>query len=143
MPALNTNMKRSLLFLTTCLLAFGCADKKAQEQKLRDSVMDMHERVMGEDEDVLKNKSNLDTLIKISADKMIKDSAKSFIDKLMMADSDMSTWMHNFEPDQTNKSHEQIMSYFGNQKRQITHIDSEMGALISQSAAYLAKHAKK
>src|ERR1700753_2287804 len=136
-------MRKTIFFLMVGALAFGCADKKAQEQSLRDSVVDVHERVMGEDEKMLADKSALDTLIKQTADKLVKDSAKIYSDKLALADSDMMTWMHNFNPDQSNQPHDAVMSYFGKQKRQIVHIDSQMTGLLKETSAYLDKTKKK
>ena len=38
----------------------------------------------------------------------------------------MSDWMHKFNPEQTGKSHDEIMTYLDAQKKQITAIDSQM-----------------
>ena len=132
-------MKKLLPALATGLFLFGCADKKAQENALRDSVMTVHEKVMNADEQLLKNKTALDDVIKQTPNGAFNDSAKIYQDKVVMADSAMDVWMHNFNPDMTTKTHEENMTYMAKQKRLIMQIDSQMDAAISASGKFLAK----
>jgi hypothetical protein len=54
----------------------------------------------------------------------------------------MENWMHNFEPDVTNKSHDQIIKYFNDQKKGIMSVDSQMNAAITESTKYLSNRSK-
>ena len=136
-------MKKSILSLTAGLLLFGCADKKAQEQSLLDSVIKVHEVVMGADEQLLKNKTALDSLVKINPPGSANDSAKLVLDKVVMADSAMDTWMHNFNPDLAAKPHDENMSYLAKQKKLIMQVDSQMKAALNVSGEFIAKTKKK
>src|SRR5690348_2592786 len=104
-------MKKVLVIAVMGVVFFGCADKKAQEQKLLDSVGSMHEKLMGLDDELDKNQSQLDTLIKQLKPGAAMDSAKMYRDKVVMGDSVMMTWMHGFHPDSNFKSHEEAMNY--------------------------------
>src|ERR1700753_3786296 len=132
-------MKKILIALAAGLLLFGCADKKAQEQSLLDSVIKVHEVVMGADEQLLKNKTALDSLVKINP----TDSAKLILNKVIMADSAMDVWMHNFNSDLTNKPHDENMTYLSKQKKLIMQIDSQMSAALDASGKFIAKTKSK
>lgn len=136
-------MKKLFVLAAICLVFFACSDKKAQEEKLLDSVGSVHEKLMGLDDQLDKNKSSLDALIKqLPAGAQI-DSAKAYRDKVMIADSVMMTWMHGFQPDSTFKSEEEKMNYLHTQKTLIMHIDSQMNEAFKTSSDYLAKNKKK
>jgi hypothetical protein len=62
--------------------------------------------------------------------------------KLAAAEEAMENWMHNFEPDVTNKSHDQIIKYFSDQKKGIMSVDSQMNAAITESTKYLSNRSK-
>ena len=94
---------------------------------------------MDADEQLMKNKMLLDSMVKHNSTGDIKDSVYRHLDKLNLADSAMSDWMHKFNPDQTGKSHEETMAYLGAQKKQIAAIDSQLNAAIASSNKYLIK----
>ena|ERR1700724_1453589 len=131
-------MKRTIIIALTALVFSACADKKAQEKAVLDSVMQIHDKVMGADEQLMKNKMLLDSAGKINSAKEIKDSVFMYLSKINVTDNIMGEWMHKFDPDHTGKSHEEIMTYFEDQKRQIMSIDSQLNSVVSQSGKYLS-----
>jgi hypothetical protein len=132
-------MKKILLLAAAGLVLFGCADKKAQEQSLRDSVIAIHEKVMGEDEKLENNKTALGAFLKANPAGPMADSTNFLANKLTLADSAMMIWMHDFNPDLTNKPHDENMAYLGKQKKLVMQIDSQMNAAIAASDKFIAK----
>jgi|SRR6185503_1153661 len=131
-------MKKLLLPLAAGLILFGCADKKAQEKALTDSVMTVHEKVMDEDGKLEDGRTALNAFIKSNAASPLADSARLYLNNLSLADTAMMIWMHGFNPELT-KSHEENMAYMGKQKKLIMHIDSQMSAAVAASAKFIAK----
>jgi hypothetical protein len=132
-------MKKLLLLPAVCLVLFGCADKKAQEQSLMDSVIAVHQKDMGTDEQLLKNKSVLDSVAKKTPAGALNDSIKMVLDKVILADSAMDTWMHGFNPDLTTKPHDANMTYLAKQKKLIMQVDSQLNAALGVSTKFIAK----
>ena len=125
-----------------CLALFGCSDNKTQEKALLDSVIKIHDKVMGNDDRLMKNKMQLDTLLKTKLTGVPDTAtAKAMLMGLNIqltdAEDAMEKWMEKFDPDQKGKSHQDIMNYFSAQKTQITTIDSAMNAAITASNKYL------
>lgn len=126
---------------TAALIAFiltGCTDKKAQKQAALDDVIKIHDKVMGADEHLMKNKMQLDSLLKLP-NLQAKDTAALLRSNLNTADSVMENWMHKFDPDYKGKSDDETLAYFTDQKKQIAAVDSELDKAISASDKYLKK----
>jgi hypothetical protein len=135
-------MKKIVIAIFIGFTILGCTDKKAQEKAILDEVLKVHDKVMDADEQLMKNKMQLDTLVKNStAD--VKDSAAFYLKLLNNADTSMEDWMHKFNPDQTGKSHYEIMTYFDAQKKQIVAIDSQLNVAVTESNKYLLKAKSK
>jgi len=132
-------MKKIILPVIAGLMISGCADNKAQEKAVKDSVIAMHEKVMGNDELLLKNKTLLDSMVKKDTTALLKDSVSRYLSEVTNADSAMDTWMHNFDPDMTGKLPVERMIYLHSQKKSITKVDSEINAALSSSDQYLKK----
>lgn len=121
-------------------LAFlcSCADNKATEKSVLDSVIAIHDKVMGVDDHLEHNTLQLDSLVKrrhSDADKRVTDS---ILDKSLHDAGDaMEAWMHNFKYDQSTMSHQEVLRYLRSQKKQITAIDSQVNAAIDASDKYL------
>jgi hypothetical protein len=131
-------MKRTIIIVLATLVFSACADKKAQEKAVLDSVMQIHDKVMGADEQLMKNKMLLDSAGKINAAKEIKDSIFMYLSKINVTDNVMGEWMHKFDPDHTGKSHEETMTYLEYQKKQIMAIDSQLNSVVNSSGKYLS-----
>jgi|SRR5665213_1685146 len=126
---------------TVALIAFiltGCTDKKTQKQSALDEVIKIHDKVMGADEHLMKNKMLLDSMLKLPS-LPAKDTAALLRSDLNTADSAMENWMHKFDPDYQGKSDDETVTYFNDQKKQIAAIDSELNKLIAASDKYLQK----
>lgn len=131
----------------------ACKDPKKEEKALESQVMNLHEKVMTDGETAMQNKMKLDTLI------LKKDSIKTVFPNLdtsaenknmrnlssqiSKADDNMSDWMHNYNPDFTGKSHQQIMDYLDQQKKQVTQINMQYKNVIRASNQYLLKFKSK
>jgi hypothetical protein len=132
-------MKKIVIAIFIGFTILGCTDKKAQEKVLLDEVIKVHDKVMDADEQLMKNKMLLDSMAKHNSTGDIKDSVYRHLGKLNLADSVMSDWMHKFNPDQTGKSHDETMAYFGTQKKLIMSIDSQLNMAVAESNKYLTK----
>lgn len=134
--------KLSILFFISLLLV-ACSDDKKQEKELLDNILKVHDKLMNKDESLMKNKMQLDSLLKLP----VKDSAEKTIMKaielkLTKAEESMENWMQKFEPDVSNKSHEQIINYYNEQKKGILTVDSLMNSAVSESTKYLSVKSK-
>lgn len=136
-------MKKLLVTAFIGLTLSACSDTKKQEKDLLDNILKAHDKVMGHDEALMKNKMVLDSLLKMPAkDTAEKVKMKAIDLKLKAAEESMENWMHNFEPDLTNKSHDEIMKYYDSQKKAINSVDSMMNAAIGESNKYLSNRKK-
>jgi hypothetical protein len=134
----NMKMKKLSLVIIPCFILLGCADKKAQKKAALDSVINVHDKVMGADGELMKNKAELDTMIRTKK-LPAGDSAVILDNQLAAADSAMDVWMQHFDVDQKNKSEDESIAYFRAQKKQITAIDSALTKAVGESTKYLAK----
>ena len=137
-------MKRIFIVVLAGLAFSGCGDAKKQEKDLLDSVIQVHDRVMGKDDKLMHNKMKLDTLLKTKLTGVPDTAAEKAMlmglkIQLSNAEDGMENWMQKFTPDQSGKSHQDIMNYYSIQKKQITAIDSTMSAAISASNKYLSQ----
>lgn len=131
-------MKKITIVVFIGFALFGCTDKKAQKEVALDEVIKVHDKVMGADEHLMKNKMALDTLLK--KDSLPgKDKAVLLRSKLMAADSVMETWMHKFDPEYKGKSEDDVSAYMSTQKKQISAIDSQINVAIKESDQYLLR----
>ncbi|MDR3695099.1 hypothetical protein [Mucilaginibacter sp.] len=130
-------MKKIILPVFAAFIISGCADNKAQEKAALDSVLAIHEKVMGSDESLLKNKTLLDSMLKKDTTALLKDSVTRHLSEVINADSAMDNWMHNFDADMTGKLPVERMIYLRSQKKQITKVDSQINAALSSSDRYL------
>ena len=131
-------MKRTISIALIALIFSACSDKNAQEKAVLDSVMQIHDKVMGADEQLMKNKMLLDSVGKINLVKEVKDSVFMYLSKINVTDNAMGDWMHKFDPDHTGKSHEETMTYLQDQKKQIMEIDSQLNSVVKSSGKYLS-----
>ncbi len=131
-------MKKTSIALLAAFILSGCGDKRAEQKAILGDVLKVHEKVMSDDEQLTKNKMQLDTIIKENKLPRL-DSAKLLSAKLVAADSIMDKWMHDFEPDQTKKSTGDAIAYMSAQKKQIMAIDSQLSAAVKESNQYLLK----
>jgi hypothetical protein len=115
----------------------ACSNKQEEEKNQLNAILKVHDEVMGKSETAMKNKMQLDSLIKKANSNAKTDSAATLSKQLAVADSAMENWMHQFNPDYSGKSHDEIMTYLQNQRAQLLQVDTLLKAAISQSGAYL------
>jgi len=135
-------MKKTFIAALTCLVLFGCSNDKNQEKALLDSIIAIHDKVMGMDDHLMKNKMKLDTLLKTPLTGVADTAAEKrqmlgLKIQLTNAEDIMGKWMEKFEPDTKGKSHQQIMDYFSVQEAQVKGIDSAINAAVNASDNYL------
>ena len=136
-------MKKLSVIVLASLIFTACSDNKKQEKELLNNILKVHDKVMGKDEVLMKNKMALDSLLKLPAkDTAEKTNMKAVELKLKAAEEAMETWMQKFDPDVTNKPHKEIVKYYNDQKKAITSVDSLMDAAVKESNQYLANRSK-
>ncbi|MDT3405677.1 hypothetical protein [Mucilaginibacter terrae] len=127
-------------FLTTLLglslLLSACSDYKTEEKDAMNEVIKVHDEAMEKSEKVVHNNILLDSLIKTKAVDSVQASAVT--KNLSAADKAMEDWMHQFEVERDGKSHEQVMQYMANQKKQISTVNQQLDAAIKQSNQFIS-----
>jgi hypothetical protein len=137
-------MKKLLIATFIGLALSSCSDNKKQEKDLLDKLLKVHDNVMGNDDALMKNKMQLDSLLKLPAkDTAEKTNMKALALKLQAAEEGMEIWMQKFEPDVTGKSHDEVMKYYTQQKKAILSVDSLMNVAVAESNKYLSNRSKK
>lgn len=130
-------MRKTIVVLFASVILFGCNDDKKQETALLNDVIKTHDKLMADDDAIMKNKMELKSLANSKA--AIKDSVAVYSKNLDDADNMMMAWMSKFSPDFTGKTHAQIMSYLSSQKTQILKLDTQINNAIAASNKYLLK----
>jgi hypothetical protein len=116
----------------------GCANAQKEEKALQKEVLDSHDKVMGDDEQVMINKMKLDTLIlKADSLKINKQTAIALQVKLTAADNAMSDWMKNLNLDNSGKNHDDIMNYWRKQHVQVKKVDSLLVTATAEAVAFI------
>ncbi|WPV02208.1 hypothetical protein SNE26_10510 [Mucilaginibacter sp. cycad4] len=132
-------MKKHLFAAAGIALLLGCTDTKKQEKDLLNQVIAVHDKVMANDEQLMKNKMLLDSLIKQNAPNINKDSAQVYLKLVDDADNAMSDWMHKFDAENKGKSHQEIMDYLEAQKKLISKIDTQITVAVAGSTKYITQ----
>jgi hypothetical protein len=140
-------MKKLFLAAFAILALNACTNPKDEEKKALNEIIKIHDNVMGNDEHLMQNKMKLDTLSPPDkfADKYTpqqKAMMRALSLKLSGADATMEGWMNKFDPAQKGKSHEEIMAYLTDQKKQVLYVDSMVTVAVQESNDFL-KHLKK
>ena len=138
----NLPHMKKILFATLMVLTFaGCGNEKQDEKTLLDSVIKIHDKVMSNDERLMKNKMTVDTLLKtkltVADTAAVKAMLMGLNIQLTDAEDSMEKWMEKFDPEKKDKSHQDYMNYLGDQKNKIAGIDSAMNAAITASTKYM------
>ncbi len=137
-------MNKLSVILFASLVFTACTNEKKQEKELLDKILKVHDKVMGKDEALMKNKMTLDSLLKLPT----KDTAewanmKAIELKLKSAEEAMEIWMQKFDPDIINKKqHDEIVKYYNEQEKSIKSVDSLMNAAVDESTKYLSSRSK-
>lgn len=137
-------MRKSTTLIIVVAMCFLCAcnNEKDQEKVLLDEVISIHDKVMAKENNLMRNKMQLDTLLmpgKADSAYTVVDKATmgAFRSKLIAADEAMETWMQRFDPELKGKSHDEKLKYFADQKKTVLAIDSQFTITIAASDKYL------
>jgi len=133
-------MKRILAAALLSFMLYSCADTKKQEETLLNEVIAVHDKVMAKDEQIMKNKMKLDTLIKENKKPELTPVATELRTKLDSADAKMENWMHKFDAENKGKKHDEIMTYLTGQKGEIEAIDKNFDASITEASEFLKQN---
>ena len=131
-------MKHLILpaILLTSLMA--CKSPRKEELALQDSLLNFHEKVMGDDEKAVMNKMKLDSLIlKADSLKADKKQAIKISDDIAKADAAMSDWMAKLDTANFHKEHTAVIAYLTQQQQKVTLIDSMLIKATNEANAYL------
>ncbi|MES2427699.1 MAG: lipoprotein [Bacteroidota bacterium] len=130
-------MRKIFLFAFAALALSACKDSRTEEKAVLNDVIKIHDKVMGNDEQLIQNKMRLDTLLKEAKNTEAVTKIKQLISQANQADSLMENWMQKFDPDQKGKSHEEIMNYLSAQKKQVKLVDSLLKNAVNETSSYL------
>lgn len=135
-------MKNILTALLLSCLIWSCTDPKKQEKELLDKVIAVHDKVMAKESQLMKNKMQLDTMLKAVVVPDAKQSMTNMIRSLDSTDANMEDWMHKFDAENKGKSHEEIMTYLTDQQLKIDTIAKHFDAAITASDTYIKSQKK-
>ena len=124
-------------------VCMGCNNNKTEEKAALDSVIRVHDVVMGNDEQLMKIKVRLNNLAKTNPAGVTKDSADFYLTRVNAADSAMDNWMHKFDPEHRAASHKENMAYLKHEKDKIDSINKQLNIAINESEKYLTKQKEK
>ncbi|AMR32780.1 hypothetical protein A0256_15800 [Mucilaginibacter sp. PAMC 26640] len=121
-------------------LFLSCTDTKKQEKELLDQVIAVHDKVMAKESQMMENKMQLDTMLKKASVPEEKQSIAVTSASLEQTDNAMEDWMHKFDAENKGKSHEAVMAYLSDQKKQIDSIAKQFDAAIAASDNFIKVH---
>ena len=134
-------MKLYAIISTAFLLLTACTDSKKQEKDELEQVIKIHDEAMAKSEQAIKGKMLLDSLAKANSNLKNTDINK-IVSDLSTADAAMEDWMHQFNADNTGKSHEQIMQYLNDQHKKVADVNDRLKSAIEQSEKFISTHKK-
>jgi hypothetical protein len=111
--------------------------------------MKTHDALMEEMSILMKNKTALTTMManlkqlkqkntEIDTN-LLKKEVQEAQEDLVKSDDAMMTWMNNFNPDYTNKSDAEVITYLKEQKSKIDSVETSFKQSIAKSSALLIK----
>jgi hypothetical protein len=126
-----------VLSLVMLCLAWGCGEKKQDNQALYDEVMKVHDEVMPKMDDIYKLKQELKKQISDTPN-LVDEKRKSIeatILKLDSASEAMMVWMRNFNPLPDSLGEEKARGYLEDQQEKIKKVKEEMLKTIDEAKA--------
>lgn len=144
-------LKNSSLILLSVTLAFtACNNNKKEQERLQQTVIMAHDSVMADMNTLMEKKMQLNFILahldSLKTINVSLDTAKVRTDltqvktELAAADDEMMAWMHNFNPDYTGKSHDEIISYLNDQKEKISSVEKSFKKVIVKSDSVITKY---
>ncbi|HTN21169.1 MAG TPA: hypothetical protein VL125_11865 [Pelobium sp.] len=147
----NNLFKNSTLILLCLTLVFtACNNNKKEQESLQSAVIMAHDSVMADMNTLMEKKLQLNFILahldSLKTKNVSLDTAKVRTDltqvktELATADDEMMAWMHNFNPDYTGKSHDEIISYLNDQKEKISSVEKSFKRVIFKSDSVITKY---
>lgn len=144
-------MKTFLFFSIVATLIFtACQNNEDTQKALHDEVIAKHDTLMAKMDEVITNKNKLESiLVKLSSLKqqditldttLLKLEIDSSKTSLNLADDAMMSWMHNFNPDYSQKSHDEVIDYLNNEKHKIDSIKILFNSSLNYSNSLISKY---
>lgn len=132
------------------MLAFTSCSSEPDYKKVRQEVIDLHDKLMVDGEMAIRNKMALDTLSiqGLSAAKKSnptldttaeKEHIKKLVAQLKTADDNMMDWMQDFKADIEGMNNAQAVTYFQSEKIKLVKMDSLYKIALDGSKHYLQK----
>lgn len=142
-------MKQLFPILFLLALLHSACQSSPDYKDIRKEVVDIHDEAMKKTGIMVRNKMKLDTLLlrldSLKKQKPSTDTAQmrieisGLIKNLKAADDQMNDWMHEFNPDASEKSNQEAVEYFKQQLVEVKNIDSLCQSEVERSNAYLQK----
>ena len=125
---------KKLIFAMLALFAVACSNTRQEEvKKLKAEVLEVHDRVMVQRDELLKLRKDL---------REVEDSSNTTFEaaeQLSAADEAMMQWMHEFEvPEENTATPEEIISYLKSEKEKMEAIEKQSQAAIQNGEEVLA-----
>jgi uncharacterized membrane protein YcgQ (UPF0703/DUF1980 family) len=145
------SINKTLTLFTLLLINLtACVDPKAEQKKLQEEVMAVHDSLMMDMGKLSNSKEKL-SLILTKLDSLKSTQAgldttilknKIYDTKLALskADDAMMDWMNGFNPDYTNKSEQEVEVYLKNQKTKIEEVKTLFKNSLSISDSIITKY---
>lgn len=149
-----SNLLKQTIFgavvIAMSLTACNNSNPKKEQEDLQKAVISAHDTVMAEMSTLMEKKmainkilTGMDSLKAINANldtAKVRTELTQLKTDLAVADEQMMTWMHNFDPDYEGKSHEEIMNYLNDQKDKINVVEKSFKSVIIKSDSVISKY---
>lgn len=133
-------MKKIITLISFSVLFQNCGDKKNTEQvqdSSVESIMSVHDDLMGKMSEMMALQSSLDSLAKVSADSV---NLKNLSHDLQLSDNAMSDWMSGYSLDSVNeKKGDDLKAYLEMQGKKILEVKSLTNSSIDKAKKALGK----
>ena len=145
------SINKTLTLFTLLLINLtACVDPKAEQKKLQEEVMAVHDSLMMDMGKLSNSKEKLSLIltkldsIKTSQSSLDTSNLKTTIFdaklSLTKADDAMMDWMNGFNPDYTNKSEQEVEVYLKNQKTKIEEVKTLFKNSLFTSDSIITKY---
>lgn len=147
---MQLNKIYTAILAATLLFSTSCNNEKEEQKVMQHKVMHTHDELMGQMGLLMENKNKLKVvLLKLDSLKsinpsidttLVKDNLITATKELEKADEAMMEWMHGFNPDYTNKSHEEVMEYLKNQEIKILTVEKTFKNVLLKTDSLILKY---
>lgn len=129
--------KIKILSLIT-ILAFTACQQQDNEQAIKQTIDDLHNKAMVVNEKAIRTTFKLDSLLKQQRQQKDADTMElqNSIHQLNLADEKMMDWMHNFQLD-FKGSKAEALQYFKNQLDSVKQVQIQLEKAIEQAKPFI------